>query len=261
MKKYQLILTGFLLAFTSACEISDADERPLELQPTLGTTNIAIIYGTTEAPEADAEVDIYVDNNVHLTASFGEMTNGYVQHKFPQGTLFRVVRAGVFPMFGLSDTHHMMVTAAELLPETHNAPLQGQLKQDGHYSFFLGEEFAYIHPILVEDDLTPPTAGNIKVRFVNLSWETGEGGGGPVDFSTSDGVQASLNFYDNPVSAFITMPAGTLDISVFDEGTADLVYDIPAITTTAGKIYTIILMGRAAPGDPEAYTHRVFENN
>jgi hypothetical protein len=260
MKKFRILFLGIILAGLSACEIDDADKRSLEMQPTLGITNIAVIYGTTEAH--GEEVDIYADNDIILTAAFGDMTDGYVRHKYPQGSLFRVVTAGVFPTFGLSDTHHMMATAAELLPETHNVPLQGQLKKDGHYTLFLGEELGFITPFLVEDDLTPPPAGSIKVRFVNLSWETGGGGGGPVDFvTTADGVLATLNFYENPVSEFITMPAGNLDASVFDEGTADLVYDIPAVTTTGGNIYTIVLMGRDLAGDPEAYTHRIFQNN
>ncbi len=259
MKKFQIIFLGLVLAGLTACEIDDADKRSLEMQPTLGTTNIAVIYGTTEA--YDEAVDIYADNDVILTALFGDMTNGYVRHNYPQGSIFRVVKAGVFPTFGLSETHHLMVTAGNLLPETHNAPLRGQLKQDGHYTLFLGEEFGFMEAYLVEDDLTPPAAGRIKVRFVNLSWETGGGSGGPVDFSTTDGVLTTLNFYENPVSGFIDLPAGNLDLSVYDEGTANLVYDVPSITTTAGKIYTIVLMGRDADGDAEEYTHRVFENN
>jgi hypothetical protein len=260
MKKFRILFLGLILAGLSACEIDDADKRPLEMQPTLGTTNVAVIYGTTEAH--GEEVDVYVDTDIVLTATFGDMTDGYVRHKYPQGSMFRVVEAGVFPTFGLSDTHHMMATAGELLPETHNAPLRGQLKQDGHYTLFLGEELGFITPILVEDDLTPPPAGSIKVRFVNLSWETGGGGGGPVDFSTTtDGVLATLNFYENPVSEFVTLPLAELTVSIYDEGTTDLVYQVPTTAAAAGKIYTVVLMGRDLPGDSEAYTHRIFQHN
>lgn len=112
------------------------------------------------------------------------------------------------------------------------------LKKDSSYSlFFSGQTGAY-RKIFVRDDLTVPTTGRAKIRFVNASVSSGS-----VDVT----VNAVIGFKSiafGAVGNFIEVPAGTYEFKVFSTGTAT-----GTLTTLSnqlladGKVYTIYAQG------------------
>ena len=262
---YTLVL---LFIGLSSCEISDADDRDLEMQPTLGTTNIQIIQ-TILGSDAEG-VDIWVDSEKKLAgANFLESTDGYISHRFPQGTLIRVVAEGRFPSHGEPDTHLATLfssdAAATWLPETHNAPLRGQLKDDGFYTIVSSGIFDPndwsgndIHSIIVEDDQTTPTAGLARVRYINAvidvftqgvtAAQRTAGLFGTIDVLDSDA--ATTLFSAVPVggtSGYVNIAPGTYNYEVTCNlprfGGANTGYTGGTATFEAGKIYNVVFYG------------------
>jgi hypothetical protein len=96
------------------------------------------------------------------------------------------------------------------------------------------------------DDLTPPPAGQSKIRFFHLSKTTP-----PVDIqigSTTVFTQRSFNDYlsNSQLGNFtnLTVPGGVpVNISAYVYGAGGLLYTLPSVTFQPGKIYTLVLIG------------------
>jgi hypothetical protein len=268
MKAKLIYIIALLFIGLSSCEISDADDRDLEMQPTLGSTNIQIIQ-TILGSETEG-VDIWVDSeNKFPGAKFLDNTDGYINHRFPQGTLIRVVAKGRFPSHGEPDTHLATLFSSDAagtwLPATHNDPLRGQLKKDGFYTIISSGSFNPddwsdndIHSIIVEDDQAAPGAGQARVRYINAvidvftqgvtAAQRTAGLFGTIDIIDSDA--ATILFPAVPVggtSGYLNIAPGTYNYEVTCNlprfGGANPGYSGGAATFEAGKTYNVIFYG------------------
>lgn len=257
--KYKLVLLAVLFIAVS-CTENDGDERPVEVTPKLGTATLNIIMAVTTADDLGYDgIDIWADElKAGPNMKPGEIVT--VEYEFPQGSLFRSVLGGEAPKYldnPIDEIETLLTysTASEMLPEDHNMPLQGQLKDGSSYTLInygfgaLNHDYEYL--FMVEDDLTPPTSGMARVRFVNA------GGGecwdntcelnfqiGGVDLGTGlwggdlfgDGLSSFTDFSD--------LSPGSLSVDVYD-GTGALYFN-GTIDVTAGGIYTVVFFGNEA---------------
>ncbi len=254
MNKLIYVVWMFLLLI-AACEVDDGDSDAVEFTPKLGTANLALINTLTDIDDAGfTTVDIYADEiKVMTEVAFGAATQGYIPYEFPQGTIFRAVQGGEAPVYlsnpipGI-ENNIINNTVAQLLPDDHNAPLQGQLKDGASYTVaLLGNvnSIGFETFVMVEDDLTPPASGS-KVRFLNASIDNCVFNSCLANFSVN-GMDLGVSDWGNQngepaFSDFIEMAAGTLDLLITDP-TDDTELFNGTVDVTAGEIVTIIFMG------------------
>lgn len=262
--KYSLMLLGAIL-MAASCTINDGDERPVEVTPKLGTATLNVVMAVTTADDLGIDgVDVWADEII----AGSKMRPGDIvslEYEFPQGSLFRSVFGGTSPRYldnPIADVHNILTyaTAAEMLPEDHNEPLRGQLKDGGSYTLidygFGALNHDYEHFFMVEDDLTPPASGMAKVRFLNagggecwdntceLSFQVGGN-----DLGT--GIWGGDLFGDGLTSFtdFSELSPGTINVDVYDGDAA--LYFSGSVDVAAGGIYTVVFFGNEA--DPVAY--------
>lgn len=264
--KYNLAIICALFLITS-CEIDDGDDRDVEFTPKLGTATVNLINGVTTADDlADLGfpidgVDLWVDETKYgQNMQSGDVMT--VEHEFPQGTMFRAVHGGQSPTYltnGVHDYHTILVsnTASDLLPADHNAPLQGQLKDGASYTIVayafgaLDDHGDYSHMTMIEDDLSAPSGGNAKVRFVNAG-----GGecwsntcqlecfvdGNSIGVSTwGEDALAAFGISGDVFTDFVEVSPGTLNIDLENGGASP--YFSGTVNVSAGGIYTIVFSG------------------
>ena len=255
-------LLGILVIFGS-CEFNDGDERPVEVTPKFGVATINIVMAVTTANDMDPEgVDVWIDEVLQgEQMSAGDVVS--VQHEFPQGSYFRSVLGGEFPKYidnpiASVENNLAHATAAEMLPADHNTPLQGQLKDGGSYTLvvygFGALNHDYEHLFMVEDDLTAPSSGNAKIRFLNAAggecWDNTceiefEIGGTSYGSGIwgGDVFGAGLTAFTD----FTEIAPGTLTVDSFDGDAA--AYFSDDVTVEAGGIYTIVISGNETNGE------------
>jgi len=125
-----------------------------------------------------------------------------------------------------------------------------------HYTAFAGGDIGDPKYIFTTDDLTPPSSGNAKLRFINLS---------PDNISETATVNDSIiaaNVSLSNVSAFCQLRAGKYTIGAFDPTNSALLIDATdSILFQGGKIYTVMLTGRAAGSGADGLVFSVIQNN
>jgi len=160
------------------------------------------------APDV-AGVDIWVD----------EAVKAFENLAFKSGTIYANIEAG---------THDVNIIATGDADLTNSVlDISVDLMKDKMYT-----AAAYQNPgalaLLIEDDLSAPAAGNIRVRAVHTANGVGE-----VDIwnipDTGDPTALFENLAAGTASAAAEVPAGvyTLGIDVDDDATPDLVYTLP----------------------------------
>ncbi len=106
-----------------------------------------------------------------------------------------------------------------------------------HYSAFVGGDIANPTYVFTTDDLTPPSKGNAKLRFVNLS---------PDNISetiTANDSIVAQGFGPDSVSAFYLLRAGKYALGMFDPRNDSISTTTDSLVFTSGKIYTVMLTG------------------
>ena len=134
------------------------------------------------------------------------------------------------------------------------------LTAGGYYSVFAGGIVTHPTFVVTTDDLTAPTNGNAKVRFINLSSDT---------LNESCFIGVGTLKLDSNVSAGICTPffevTATAGIQVLldDPLNPSILAEIASQPFSAGKIYTIMLTGThyAAAGSSGILTLTVINNN
>ena len=103
------------------------------------------------------------------------------------------------------------------------------LEEDTDYTVLAVNRLAQIEPLVLEDDNTPPAAGQAKVRVVH-----GAPGAPAVDVyvttTTADINTATPTLTNVPfkgVSSYLPVPAGTYRVRVTPTGTKTVVIDVP----------------------------------
>ena len=120
------------------------------------------------------------------------------------------------------------------------------------YTVIAANLVASIEPLLLTDNNTPPTAGNVKVRIVH-----GAPSAPAVDvYITVPGVDIAVasptltNVSFKGVSAYQSVAAGTYQIRVTPTGTKNVVIDSGDVPLTAGQIRTVIATDAPGGGEP-----------
>lgn len=104
--------------------------------------------------------------------------------------------------------------------------------------------------LVTSDDLSAPTAGNAKFRFIHLVSDAITYGfdvelvkpGGAVTPDASNNTFSNLRF-KIPQTNFALKPVGSYDVLVKSSGTTNILARIPNITLAEGKIYTLVARG------------------
>ncbi len=107
-------------------------------------------------------------------------------------------------------------------------------------------------PVVIgtSDDLSAPTAGNAKFRFIHLVSDALTYGfdvelvkpGGAVTPDASNNTFSNLRF-KIPQANFALKPVGSYDVLIKSSGTTNILSRIPNITLAEGKIYTLVARG------------------
>ncbi len=178
----------------------------------IGTSNVMVIHASPDAPA----VDLLVDDAV---AGSGLA--------FPNNTDYLAVSAG---------SHNLKVNVSGTNTTVIEADLD--FMRDMYYSVFAIDSVAKIKPLVIEDDLTAPAAGNAHVRFIHLSPNAPA-----VDITTTNGDIVFGNVSFSEYTAFTPLGAGTYNLQVRVQGTDTVVLELPGITLEDGKIYTVFAKG------------------
>jgi len=120
------------------------------------------------------------------------------------------------------------------------------------YTVIAANRLASIEPLVLTDDNTAPTAGNIKLRVVH-----GAPGAPNVDVyitaPTADLATATANFSNvafRGFSPYVSVPAGAYRVRVTTAGTRTVVIDSGTLTLTTGQIRTAIARDITGGGAP-----------
>ena len=123
------------------------------------------------------------------------------------------------------------------------------------YSVFVGGIFTTPIVVFAADDLTAPSSGMAKIRFVNLC----------ADGLNTD-CYVGINKVDSNVaygncSAFVEVPATTAAVQMNDHSVAAKFASLANQQLTAGKIYTIMLTGTVSGSGSAALKLTSINNN
>ena len=133
----------------------------------------------------------------------------------------------------------------------------GNVVANASYTAFAGGFINAPTFLLVSDDLSAPTSGYAKVRFVNLSGdnmlESCYIGTGTAKLDSNLGLNAASPFYQVPATkganVFMIPANPTLQATLSDQN------------FSSGKIYTIVLTGTSAGTGSSALALTVLNNN
>ncbi len=106
-----------------------------------------------------------------------------------------------------------------------------------HYSAFVGGDVANPVYVFTTDDLTPPSKGNAKLRFVNLSLDNIS------ETMTANDSIITQGIGPDSVSAFFLLRAGKYALGMFDPANDSIGTTTDSLVFTSGKIYTVLLTG------------------
>lgn len=119
------------------------------------------------------------------------------------------------------------------------ASANADLVSDRNYSFYLAGEGESTTIVTTEDDLSAPSSGKAKVRFIHLSTAAASS----VDIRLLGGAQlvAGLGFRSS--TTFQEMDPGVKVFHVFAAGESTGAIDLEIAALEAGKIYTVWISG------------------
>jgi hypothetical protein len=133
-----------------------------------------------------------------------------------------------------------VATATPLVSVTNNLVLSGSAS----YSLFLMGPAATAQGIVLQDFLSPPTAGNALVRFVHASSDTAG-----LDIFQDDATTVSVSgLIYRGGSGYLSVPAGAHNYKLNLTGTTNLALPVQALTLEAGKVYTAVVLGSSVAG-------------
>ena len=120
------------------------------------------------------------------------------------------------------------------------------------YTVIAGGLVSEIEPLVLEDDRTAPTAGNVKVRAVHGApsapavdvYVTAPG----ADLQSATPALTSVPF--GAASDYLTVPAGDYQVRVTPAGSKTVAIDSGSLTLAAGQVRTVIAVDNPGGGAP-----------
>lgn len=226
VRKYLSMFFMVVFGVTVFAACSD-DENTVA--PVQETALVKVIHASPDAPG----VDLLVDNMVAGT----NLT-------FPNNTGYLSVNSGTRNV-------KVNVTGTSTTVIEANLPIM----TNKNYSVFAVNAVANLEPIVLEDDLSTPASGKAHVRFIHLSPDAPA-----VDITLTDGTVVFGDYIFKEASAFTPLDAGTYNLQVRLAGTSSVVLDLPNISLSAGKIYTVFAKGFVAGTGAQALGAQIIVN-
>lgn len=193
-----------------------------------GTAQVRVVHASPDAPA----VDVLVDNAVVLNGVTYKQSSDYLE--VPAGNRNIKVRATAGGAVVINADAN--VAAGEA------------------YTVIASGLLANIEPVVLVDDLTPPAAGNIKVRLVHGAPNVGEVDiyvtAPDADISALTPTLSAVPF--QAASDYLEVPAGTYQVRVTPAGSKTVALDTGALTLTSGQIRTAIATEAEGGGTPLA---------
>ena len=113
-------------------------------------------------------------------------------------------------------------------------------------------ELPNIQPLVLQDNNTPPPAGQAKVRFVHASPDAPA-----VDIAAQGGPVLFRNVAFRTAGEYVNVPAGTYTLEVRPASQTNAVLTVPNVALSAGQNVTVFAAGKAGDGSlaavPVAY--------
>ena len=153
--------------------------------------------------------------------------------------------ASVIPFWGYSGYQHVTAGAGVNLTFflSSGVPFANRavnITAPDHYSAFAGGDASNPQYVFATDDLTPPSKGNAKLRFVNLSPDNVN-----ETVTANDSILVQGVGLGN-ISPFQLLRAGKYALGVFDPTDVSISVTTDSLDIKAGKIYTVVLTGSQA---------------
>lgn len=187
------------------------------------TARVRAVHASPDAPA----VDVLVDGTVALAGVTYGQGSGYLEL--------------------LSGSHRIQVNPANTTMSVIDATLQLDAAKD--YTVIAADRVAQIGPLVLEDDNTPPAAGQVRVRLVH-----GAPSAGLVDvYVTAPGASLTAaaptiaGFAFKDASGYLEVPAGDYRVRITLAGTKTVAIDSGALSLAAGQVRTAIALD-PAPG-------------
>jgi len=216
--------------FTTGCKKDDDDDDTPTPTPTYG--KLMAIHASPDAPGVDLLIDNAVQNSSALT--------------YPNSTSYLQVQTG---------TRNVKINATGTSTSVINANLT--IEENKNYSVFAIDSLSTIEALVLTDDLTAPASGKAHVRFVHLSPNAPA-----VDVATVGGTPIFGNYSFKQYSSFAPLAApNTYNLEVRLAGTSTVVLNVPGVSLTAGKIYTIFAKGFVGGTGSQALGAQIVANN
>ncbi len=140
---------------------------------------------------------------------------------------------------------------------TNLVSLNKVLKPNLKYTLFITglRADSSITSIFTVDTAAAPAVGRGKIRFVNASPHSN-----PLDI-TANGTLAFTNQVYKNISKFIEIPPGNYDFKIMPTGTTtNILADMPGVTISDGKIYTLYCHGISGGADSVAFSAGILSN-
>ena len=215
----KLALVGVAVLGLTACSDDDDATGPV------ATGDVRIVHASPNAPA----VDVLVDDAYALT---GVAYRG--------ASMFIPVEAG---------SRRVRVRATGTSTTVIDAEVP--ITQGESYTILATGLLAGIQPLVAENDLTAPAAGQVKVRVIHAA----PAAAGVDVYVTAPGAPLTgpvlTNVPFRAVSNYLSVPAGTYQIRVTPTGTTTVAIDA-TVTFTAGQIRTIVATDAPGGGAPLA---------
>lgn len=217
--KYKLLALAILASSVTVAACSDDDDP-------VTTTQLRAVHLSPDAPN----VDVLVNGN--------EVASDVA---YLQNTGYLVIPSGMTP-----------ILVQPVGTNTNVIDASPDLDPDADYTVLAANLVADIEPILLTDDNTPPTSGNVKVRIVHGApsapavdvYVTSPG----ADLATSTPTLTNITF--GVASGYLSVPAGSYQIRVTPTGTTTVVIDSGTVPLGAGQIRTVIATDAPGGGAP-----------
>jgi hypothetical protein len=139
--------------------------------------------------------------------------------------------------------------------------------KDVGYSYYAYNEPNSVKVITTTDALSLPAAGKGKVRLVNLIPDIPSNGGIDIEAVAPGAISTSRNDFTNvkfkESRDFVEIAKGTYDLKVKNTGTVTVLFTVPNVTITEGKITTLVAHGLSVKinTDPQTNKITIIANN
>jgi hypothetical protein len=204
----------------AACDDDDEPAAPAT------TAQLRVVHASPDAPN----VDVLVDDAAALTNVPYKGASDYLA--VPSGARNLKVRAAG--------------TSTVVIDE------DATVDAGRTYTVLATGPVASIAPLVLEDDLADPAAGNVKLRLVHASPTAGT-----VDIYVSapadDIAAATPTLSDVPFRAasdYLEVPAGTYRVRITPAGTKTVAIDVDDVSLAAGQIRTAVAVDAPGGGAP-----------